>query len=318
VITKAGFIAIIGQPNVGKSTLLNQLVGMKLAGVSKKAQTTRQVIRGILTESRGQIVYLDTPGFHTPKDPLGKYMIREVAKTFIDADLFYFMVDPKLPGQMDLALLDWLKTESAAVGEKWKPGGKTTDLNKNQAKIPEKKPVFCLINKCDTIEKHDVLPVMETYQNKFPFDECMPVSALEKINLDLLLERTFSFLPEHEPYFPGDYTSDQPERFLAAELIREKLFRFTGQEVPYSTTVGIESFREEEKIVRIEAVIYVERESQKAILIGARGEKMKQIGTAARLDLEQMIGRKVFLQLWVKVLKNWKRDEKSLKRLGFE
>src|SRR3990167_2231299 len=117
-------------------------VGMKLAGVSKKAQTTRQVIRGILTESRGQIVYLDTPGFHTPKDPLGKYMIREVAKTFIDADLFYFMVDPKLPGQMDLALLDWLKTESAAVGEKWKPGGKTTDLNKNQAKIPEKKPVF--------------------------------------------------------------------------------------------------------------------------------------------------------------------------------
>jgi GTP-binding protein Era len=243
-------------------------------------------------------VFLDTPGFHEPKDRLGQLMIRGAGKAFLDADLFYFLADPVLPGELDLRLIDRIRSETA--------------------RAQDEKPVFCLINKVDSVSKPQLLPVMDQYQKKFPFRELIPISALRGDQLDLLLEKTFACLPEHEPYFPPDMTSDQTERFLAAEFIREKVFRFTGEEVPYAVAVQIDEFKEEETLVRIEATVFTEKDSQKAILIGSKGEKMKQIGTAARKDLEELLGRKVFLRLWVKTLKNWKKDEQSLKRLGFQ
>ncbi len=287
----SGFVSILGRPNVGKSTLLNRLTGVKLAAVSKKPQTTRQVIHGILSESRGQAVFLDTPGFHKPKDSLGRFMVGEAAKTFVEAELFYWLAEPELPRNEDFEFLNQIGTVT--------------------------KPVFCLINKIDSVSKPELLPVLDEYGKKFPFKEVIPISALKGDQIDLLLEKTFAYLPEHEPYFPEDMTSDQSERFISTEMIREKIFRFTGEEIPYSTTVVIESFKEEESIVRIHAVIFVEKDSQKGILIGAGGKKMKQIGQAAREDLEIFLGQKVYLELWVKTLKNWKKDSRYLKQLGF-
>lgn len=294
---KSGFVSILGKPNVGKSTLINRLLGSKLAAVSKKPQTTRQVIRGIVTETRGQIVFLDTPGFHEPKDQLGRFMMREASKTFFDADLIYWLVEPEPPKDKDLVLLEQFKKQ-----------------------IPQEKskPVFLLVNKIDSVSRLQILPVLDAYQTQFPFHEMIPISALNGDQVDVLLERTFSYLPEHEPYFPADLASDQTERFIASELIREKIFRYTGEEIPYSTVVQIDQFKDEETIVRLSAVVFTEKDSQKAILIGSKGEKMKQIGQAARKDLEIFFGKKVFLELWVKTLKNWKKDERSLRRLGFQ
>ena len=294
---KSGFVSILGKPNVGKSTLINRLLGSKLAAVSKKPQTTRQVIRGIVTETRGQIVFLDTPGFHEPKDQLGRFMMREASKTFFDADLIYWLVEPEMPKDKDLVLLEQFKKQ-----------------------IPQEKskPVFLLVNKIDSVSRLQILPVLDAYQSQFPFHEMIPISALNGDQVDVLLERTFSYLPEHEPYFPADLASDQTERFIASELIREKIFRNTGEDIPYPTVVQIDQFKDEETIVRISAVVFTEKDSQKAILIGAKGEKMKQIGQAARKDLEIFFGKKVFLELWVKTLKNWKKDERSLRRLGFQ
>ncbi len=294
---KSGFVSILGRPNVGKSTLINRLLGSKLAAVSKKPQTTRQVIRGIVTEPRGQIVFLDTPGFHEPKDQLGRFMMREASKTFFDADVIYWLVEPEVPKDKDFVLFDQFKKQTA----QGKP-----------------KPVFCLVNKIDSVSRLQILPVLDAYQKQFPFHEMIPISALNGDQVDVLLEKTFSYLPEHEPYFPADLASDQTERFIASELIREKIYRYTGEEIPYATAVQIEQFKDEEKIVRINAVVFTEKESQKAILIGAKGEKMKQIGQAARKDLETFFGKKVFLELWVKTLKNWKKDERSLRKLGFQ
>ncbi len=294
---KSGFVSILGRPNVGKSTLINRLLGSKLAAVSKKPQTTRQVIRGIVTEPRGQIVFLDTPGFHEPKDQLGRFMMREASKTFFDADVIYWLVEPEVPKDKDFVLFDQFKKQTA----QGKP-----------------KPVFCLVNKIDSVSRLQILPVLDAYQKQFPFQEMIPISALNGDQVDVLLEKTFSYLPEHEPYFPADLASDQTERFIASELIREKIYRYTGEEIPYATAVQIEQFKDEEKIVRINAVVFTEKESQKAILIGAKGEKMKQIGQAARKDLETFFGKKVFLELWVKTLKNWKKDERSLRKLGFQ
>lgn len=293
---KSGFVSILGKPNVGKSTLLNRILGTKLAAVSKRPQTTRQVVRGIHTEPRGQIVFLDTPGLHEPKDQLGRFMVREAAKTFGDSDLFFWMVEPKIQKDHEIKLINSLKLEIERA----------------------KRPVFCLINKIDLVHHLEILPVIDSYRKNFDFDEIIPISALEGKQTDLVLEKTFSHLPEHEPYFPPDLTSDQTERFIASEMIREKIFRFTGEEVPYSSVVQVEEFKEEERMFRIRAVIYTEKESQKAILIGAKGQKMKQMGQAARLDLEKFFGKKVFLELWAKTLKNWKKDEQALRRLGFQ
>lgn len=289
---RSGFVAIIGRPNVGKSTLLNLLTGEKIAGVSPKPQTTRDRIRGILSTPKGQIVFVDTPGMHEPKDLLGKRMMHEAAQSLEDADLVYWMVLPEPPHPFEEEILKML-------GEL-------------------KTPVFLVVNQVDRFSKGAILPVIDYYQKAFPFLEFLPISAKTGEQTTLLLEKTFEILPEQEPFFPEDIVSDQNERFIAAEMIREKLFLHTAEEIPYSTAVVIETFREEsERLVRIEASILVEKDSQKGIVIGKKGEKLKQIGTEARRDLERFLGRQVFLQLWVKTALHWKRDPAALKRLGY-
>lgn len=287
-------MAIIGSPNVGKSTLLNQLVGEKLAGVTSKPQTTRGVIRGIRTQPEGQIVFLDTPGYHKPHDALGKWMIREIEKTLPGADLLYWMVLPYVPSAEEKTLAEKLRSVKTL-------------------------PVFLLINQIDRFRKPQILPVLEAYRKLFDFRELIPISAKTGEQIPLLIRKTYGYLPENEYFFPDDQVSDQHQRHFVQEIIREKIFLSTGREVPYSTSVMIDSFKErDEKLVHIQATIITEKQSQKAILIGKQGQKLKQIGQRARLDLEKFLGRKVFLQLWVKVLPHWKRDENLLDRLGYK
>ena len=287
---KAGFVSIIGRPNVGKSTLLNRLIGEKLAAVSSKPQTTRQVIRGILTESRGQIVFLDTPGMHLPKDSLGKRMLAAAKSTYYEADLIFWMVSPALPGAGEKVLLEDLKEIS--------------------------KPIFLLVNKADAVPKPNLLPVLDSYHKLHPFRALFPISALRGDNVKELLDEAFNLLPEGAALFPGDIVSDQSERLLVSEMIREKVVRLTGEEIPYATAVEINEFKERsEQLVFIDAVIYVEKSSQKKIVIGAGGKLIKKIGSAARTDIEDFLGKKVFLNLWVKEREGWKKDGQFLSRL---
>jgi GTP-binding protein Era len=289
---KAGYVAIIGLPNVGKSTLLNRLVGEKLAGVSPKPQTTRDSIRGIFTDpALGQIVFVDTPGIHSPRDLLGRWMAREVEKSLEGIDLVYWMVLPD-----DRPCEEEILEKIKALGL----------------------PVFLLINQIDRYPKPFILPVIDRYHKAFAFREIIPISAKLGDQVDLLLEKTFEALPEGEPSFEQDQISDQNERFLVRELIREKLFHFTEEEIPYSTSVVIESFTDrEDGIAEINATVVVEKDSQKAIVIGKRGEMMKRIGTAARLDIERLLGRKVFLKVWVRTMDRWKSDPSAMRGLGY-
>ncbi len=289
----SGFVAIIGRPNVGKSTLLNYMVGEKLAGVSNKPQTTRNPVRGILTRPQGQIVFVDTPGLHDPRDPLGSWMVKEVDKALDGVDLVYWMVLPVPPHPYEEKILEKVKSF--------------------------KIPVFLLINQVDRYPKPDILPVLEYYDQAHKFTELIPISAKLGDQVGLLEQKTFDNLPEQDPFFPEDQISDQNERFIVTEIIREKLFRFTEQEVPYSTAVTVDAFKEKsERLLHIQATIVVEKDSQKAIVIGKRGDMLKRIGTAAREDLEQTLGRKIFLEIWVKVINDWKKNRGSLKDLGYE
>ncbi|MDP3921666.1 MAG: GTPase Era [Candidatus Omnitrophota bacterium] len=290
---KSGFVAIVGRPNVGKSTLLNQLVGEKLAGVSNKPQTTRNCIRGIVTRPQGQIVFLDTPGMHTPRDRLGRWMVKEAQTSLDGADVVYWMV---LPGEIN------------------SHDGKILKLVREL-----KKPIYLVINQVDRYPKPHILPVLEYYHKAFQFQEMIPVSALTGEQVDLLVEKTFESLPEGSLLYAEDQISDQNVRFLAGELIREKLFRYTQKEIPYGTAVIIDEFKErDERITDIEATVIVDKESQKAIVIGKGGEMMKKIGGMARKDLEQLLGKKVFLKLWVKTLPGWKDSKTALGRLGYQ
>ncbi|HNX68055.1 MAG TPA: GTPase Era [Candidatus Omnitrophota bacterium] len=293
--TKTGHIAIIGRPNVGKSTLLNYLVGEKLAGTSAKPQTTRDVIRGILTVQdgnvfqsplRGQMIFLDTPGVHQPQDSLGEGMIREVRHSLEEADLIFWMAYPKPVGDTERAILKWVQDLST--------------------------PVFLLINQIDRFKKDQLLVALDSFSKVFPFKEFIPISAKTGENVKVLVQKTLEYLPEGEYLYPEDQLSGQNVRFHVQEMIREKLYHFLGQELPYDATVRIDEFKEEEKITRIHATIVVERESQKAIVIGQGGEKIKQIGTAARLDIEKFLGKKVFLQLWAKSISDWKNNRHFL------
>lgn len=290
---RSGFISIVGKPNVGKSTLLNRLVGEHLAGVSKKPQTTRGVVRGIVNTQQGQAVFLDTPGFHDPYDRLGEWMRGQIHQAMDGSDLIFWMVLPYPPRQDDEELAQELRRS--------------------------KVPVFLLINQVDRVAKPRVLPVIDAYR-KFPFiQEIIPISSLKGDNLPVVLRKTFETLPENPPFFPDDILTDQNERSIVSEIIREKVFRFTGAEIPYSSAIEIEEFKERsETLTAIRAMIVVEKDSQRKIVIGQNGQKIKEIGQAARIDLEQFLGKKVFLELWVKTLKNWKKDPKVLKRLGFE
>ena len=290
---RSGFVSIVGKPNVGKSTLLNRLVGERLSAVSKKPQTTRGIIRGILTTKQGQAVFLDTPGFHHPQDFLGRWMIDKIRSSLEDADLIYWMVFPNLPQNEDQKLLEVFKDTLASI--------------------------FLLINQVDQVEKPKVLPVIDAYQKLFPFREIIPISALKGDNVPILVRKTFQALPENPAYFPEELFTDQNERTIVLEMIREKIFRFTGEEIPYCSAIEIEEFIERsEKLVAIKAAIVVEKDSQKAIVVGKGGAKIKQIGQEARREIEHFLGKKVFLELWVKTMKNWKKDPEALKRLGFD
>ncbi len=290
---KFGFVAIIGRPNVGKSTLLNRLVGQKLAIVTPKPQTTRDPIRGILTTADAQIVFIDTPGLHTPRDFLGRYMVRSARRSFGEADLVYLMVEPAPAGDDDREAIALLRDCKA--------------------------PVFLLINKVDAVPKEGILRAIDSHRQLLAFREIIPLSALTGDNVELLMAKTLDQLPEGEKIFPDDLLSDQPTRFAAGEMIREKVFSFTHQEIPYGTAVRMEGMEDrEDGIVVVGATIIAERESQKAILIGKGGSMIKRIGSAARRDIEAFLGKKIFLDLRVKVIKDWKKDELRLKKLGYD
>lgn len=292
-MSKAGFVSIIGRPNVGKSTLLNLLVGAKIAGVSSKPQTTRGVIRGILTTPQGQVLYLDTPGFHKPADMLGDWMLREVEKALEGADLVYWMVIPGHSAGLEQKISDLLKRSGL--------------------------PVFLVVNQVDRFPKPEVLPTIVDYQKLVDFKEFIPISAKDGTQVDLLVQKTFEYLPEGQPLFPEDQISDQNERFLVCELIREKIYHCTDHEIPYDTALVIEQFVErEDGIIEIHATFAVQRDTQKAILIGKNGQKMKEIGQAAREEIEKFLGKKVFLKLWVKTEEHWKKDPGAMKRLGYQ
>lgn len=287
---KSGFIAIVGRPNVGKSTLMNSLLGEKISITSDKPQTTRNRIRGIVSRPDAQLVFIDTPGIHKPVHRMNEVMVETALRTYNEVDVILFLVEA---------------TE--------RPGGGDRFIIDSLAQV--KTPVFLLINKADLVAKERLLPLIQELSGLYPFAEIIPVSAL-KNDLGGLVETILKRLPEGPRYFPDDQLTDQPERFIAGEIIREKVFELTKEEIPYSSAVVIESMKEEPEITRIHATIFVDRDSQKGIVIGKNGALLKEIGTRARLDMEKLLGVKVFLQLWVKVKKGWREDDRMLKNIG--
>jgi GTPase len=295
---RAGFVSIIGRPNAGKSTLLNALVGEKIAIVSRKPQTTRNRIQGIVNVKAakgipaGQIVLVDTPGVHKPDSNLNRKMMHEVQEALEGRDLVLFLLD--VTHKLDA-------NDRFALQMLGRAGG----------------PAFLVLTKIDLIEKTKLLPLIAEYSQLHAFKEVIPISSLKKDGLQQLLEKVVRALPEGQPYFPPDQMTDQPERFIAAELIREKILRETGEELPYATTVVVERFEEGTKLTRISATIYCEREGQKRILIGKGGSMLKKIGTAARLDIERLLGMKVFLELFVKVEPGWRESRGFVDQLDW-
>jgi GTPase len=288
---RSGFVSIIGRPNAGKSTLLNALVGEKLAIVTRKPQTTRNRIQGMVNVERrgkrpaGQIVLVDTPGVHKPINSLDRRMMKEVYDALEGCDLLLLIVDA---------------AEKFGAGDKF-----VLDIVKKSGQ-----PCFLLLNKIDKLDKQRLLPLIAEYKDRYDFAQVIPISAMKRQGLDTLLDDVVKALPEGPRYFPKDQITDQPERFLVAELIREQVLLATEQEVPYATTVSIEQYEEGNRLTRIAATIYCEREGQKAILIGKQGSTLKKIGTAARLQIERLLNTKVFLELFVKVRSGW-RDSRD-------
>jgi GTPase len=293
---KTGTVAIVGRPNVGKSTLLNALLKEKIAIISDKPQTTRTRILGVVHLPDAQIVLLDTPGLHQAKYRLNQRMVRTAVETMREADLLYVMVEATAaPGPGDRFVIEQVREAIGAGG----------------------RPAFLLINKVDLVNKARVLPLIEVYRTMMDWNEVVPLSAQTGLNVDRLLELTVKILPEGDPVYGEDVVTDQSMRTLAAEIIREKILQKTREEVPYSVAVEIDRFVEEGKLARIAATVLVEKESQKAIVIGKRGERLKAIGTYARIEMERLFGLKVFLELWVKVRPAWRQDELMLTELGY-
>ncbi len=292
---KAGFIAIIGRPNVGKSTLLNCFVGQKIAAVSPKPQTTRNRIVGVKTTETYQIIFLDTPGIHRAETLFNREMVKLAVKALEDVDLILWMMDASDPlSDQDRQIQELLR-------------GITT-------------PVVIALNKVDLVKsKENLLPVIDECQKLLPSPEVIPISATEGINIDRLEEVLLASLHEGPRFFPPEQATDQPQYLLVAEMIREKVFHLLHQEIPYAVAVQVDEMkdREGEDIVDIQATIYVEKESQKGIIIGARGQMLKQIGQQARHDIERIFGTRVYLGLWVKVYKAWRKDEEALRRFGY-
>ncbi len=291
---KSGFVSFVGRPNAGKSTLLNRLVGSKLAIVSDKPQTTRTRILGVRNYDGAQVVFLDTPGIHRPLHRMNVRMVDTAIQTLTEVDVVGLVVDAaEPPGKGDRYVLELLKDLQA--------------------------PVFAILNKIDVIKKSKLLPIIESYAAEARFAEIIPVSAATGDNVDRLERAIIDRLPEGDPLYPADYLTDQPERFLAAEIIREKLLQFTHSEIPFSSAVLIERFEEPEgakPILRLYASIVVERESQKPIVVGKGGDMIKRIGTAAREELERFFGTRVFLDLHVRVKSEWREDDRVLHDIG--
>jgi len=291
---KSGFVAIVGAPNVGKSTLLNQVLGEKISITSKKPQTTRNRILGVVHRPASQLIFLDTPGVHRAKHPLNIRIVETALSALGNVDIVLVMIDVSNPD-----------TESEAF------------IVKKLQKI--KRPVVLVLNKIDLIKKPALLAIIDSWTKFYPFEAIIPISAILGDQIEELIKAIETLMPKGPAYFPEETITDLPERFIAAEMIREKVFRLTGQEIPYSTAVTVDSFSEKKKrsLVKIDATIHVERSSQKGMVIGKNGSMLKMIGTEARKEIERMVGTKVFLKLFVRVHKNWSKDTKALRRLGY-
>lgn len=290
---KSGFVAIVGRPNVGKSTLLNRIVGQKIAIMSDKAQTTRNKIQGVYTTDEAQLVFIDTPGIHKPKHRLGDYMVEAAYSALREVDAIMFMISAdQKRGPGDNFILERLKNQNV--------------------------PVYLIINKIDKIHPDDLLAIIDDYRQEMEFKEIIPISATEGNNVEHLMETLVEQMPEGPQYFPEDQVTDHPEYFIVSELIREKVLQLTRDEVPHSVAVVTDSMkREANEKVHIQATIIVERTSQKGIIIGKGGKMLKNIGTQARKDIERLLGDKVFLELWVKVQKDWRDKKTYLQDYGY-
>ncbi|MBO8156052.1 MAG: GTPase Era [Bacillaceae bacterium] len=291
---RSGFIAIIGRPNVGKSTFMNRVIGQKVAIMSDKPQTTRNKIQGVLTREDAQFVFIDTPGIHKPKHKLGDFMVKSAEHTLNEVDLVLFMVNAKEGyGRGDQYIMDRLQSV--------------------------KQPVFLVVNKIDQVHPDELLTFIDQYRNKLDFAEIVPISALEGNNIDRLLEVMTEYLPEGPKYYPDDQITDHPERFIMSEMIREKVLHLTREEVPHSIAVVIDSVqkREDQDIIDVQATVITERSSQKGIIIGKQGKMLKEIGKRAREDIEALLGSKIYLELWVKVQKDWRNRLTQLREYGY-
>lgn len=288
---KSGYVAIVGAPNAGKSTLLNRLLGEKLSITSRKPQTTRNRILGVVHRPESQMIFLDTPGVHKTTATLNERLVDVAFSAMGDVDLVLVLIDVSSPDPL------------------------SEDLLVKKLNSLDKKVVLAL-NKIDCVKKPELLTFIKTWDQSFPFEGIIPISAKHGEQVDVLLDLLEKNLPEGPPLFPEDTITDLPERFFVAEMIREKVFRLTGQEVPYSSAVTVDSFSQEKSLTRINATIHVERDSQKGIVIGKSGAKLKQIGEDSRKEIEKMLGRKVFLKLFVRVQKNWSRDTKAIAKFG--
>jgi len=289
---KSGFVTLVGRPNVGKSTLMNHLIGQKIAITSNKPQTTRNKIQTVYTDERGQIVFLDTPGIHKSKNKLGDYMVGVAQRTLNEVDIVIWLVEPT----------DYIGAGERHIIEQLKKA---------------KCPVFLVINKIDTVKREQLLPFIDTYRKELDFDEVIPVSAMRGDNLDVLLEEIFKYLPYGEMFYDEDTVTDQPIRQITAELIREKALRLLSDEIPHGIAVTIERMKDRGGIYDVDATIYCERDSHKGIIIGKGGAMLKKIGSLARPEIEGMLEAQVNLQLWVKVKKDWRDSDFLLKNFGY-
>lgn len=291
---KSGFVAVIGRPNVGKSTLINKIIGQKIAITSDKPQTTRSRIQCILTQDDAQIIFLDTPGIHRPKFKLGEYMLKAAEGTLKEVDAIFFVIDA---------------TEKFGGGEKY-------ILERLSATT---KPVILVVNKVDLLAREKILPIIAEYSTRRDFAAVVPISAVDGTNVDALISEAKKFLPEGVQYYPADMVTDQPERLIIAELIREKILHATQDEIPHSIAVDLDEFTERDNgTIFIRATIYVERDSQRGILIGKGGTMLKRIGAAARPEIEMLLGTKTFLDLWVKVKRDWRNSVGALQSFGLK
>ncbi|SHE64753.1 GTP-binding protein Era [Seinonella peptonophila] len=292
---RSGFVALIGRPNVGKSTLMNHLIGQKIAIMSDKPQTTRNRIHGVLTQDEGQVIFLDTPGIHKPHSKLGDFLVKTAQNTLSEVDLILFLVDA-----------------AEGIG----PGDRYIIHHLKQVKTP----VFLVVNKIDLVHPDQLLPLIDQYRQLISFQEIVPISALKGNNAVTLLNLIFKQLPEGPKYYPPEQVTDHPEQFIVAEMIREKVLQLTREEIPHSVAVVIDEMklRPDKELIDIRATIFTERASQKGVLIGKQGQLLKQIGTRARRECERLLGYRVYLDLWVKVKKDWRNQVQLLRQFGYD